>query len=190
MSNKTVDLKQRGPVAWTLIALLVPFGLLIWFHKSRRQIDHLNQEAGRPQRLMSPWWLTGPAIAITALAFLLITILIVGAVASAHDGSSDHSHAEDTPPATTIVEEGNQDFYLDDDLIYGESDGLDDTVSVSSSSDYNFDPEETAGVLGLVFVMVYVLVYIGFTVIYIIYLIKHVEVESWHCLALTRTRLC
>ena len=61
-----VDLRRRNPTGWTVASLLLPV-LLYWFHKSNGQINVLNQTAGRPQRIMNPWWLTGSL-------FLLLSI--------------------------------------------------------------------------------------------------------------------
>ena len=179
MSNQKVDLKQRGPVAWTLISLLVPFGLLIWFHRTRRQIDFLNQEAGRPQRLMNPWWLTGPLLALTGLVLLILIIVLIAAASSSASASqsgldsqrlAEHNLTHDTPPVDDFGFDDEPDLYDDPSLL------------TSLSDDYSFDTEDEGEEFsvwgGLALALVYLLFtigYIGYIVLLIIYLLKHVD---------------
>ena len=62
------ELKQRNSIAWTILSALVPFALLVWFHKTNRQINRLNQARGHDRQVLNPWWLTGPTLLMTALA--------------------------------------------------------------------------------------------------------------------------
>ena len=69
-----VNLKKGGPVAWTLLALFVPFALLVWLHRSHRQISQLGRRPDGGQRRISPWWVSSFTI-ITCL--LLIGVLLL-----------------------------------------------------------------------------------------------------------------
>ncbi len=68
----SVNLKKGGPVAWTLLALFIPFALLVWLHRSHRQIGQLSQQRGSGPRRISPWWVSSFTI--------ITTILLVGAL--------------------------------------------------------------------------------------------------------------
>lgn len=151
-ADEQVDLKQRGPVAWTLISILVPFGLLFWLHKSCRQINFLNREAGRPQRLISPWWVSGPVLAMVAL--LLGLIAFVYSVGPIEERSTDPTHE------LTVGDQLESVVYQED-------------VSADDNTDDEISPAVLLGILlsyGLT-----LLVSIFYIVMAIIYLLKHVD---------------
>lgn len=75
-----VEFKTRSPVVWTALSALVPFALLVWFHKTNRQLNRLNQRRGHGRRILNPWWLTAPTLAMTALAVAaIVSFLAAGA---------------------------------------------------------------------------------------------------------------
>ena len=160
MTDTAVDLKRRSPVAWTVITLLVPFGILYWLHKSNRQIEHLSQQVGRPQRLLNPWWLTGVAILNLFLAVAFLVVLFASSnntnnLPSASPSSSTtgltSTVAPADPSATTLLADYSDDSEWD-------SDDFD-----------NLSPYFLLPLLGLFVTSV------AFVALYIIYLIKHVD---------------
>lgn len=175
-----VDLKQRGPVAWTLISLLVPFGMLVWLHKSQRQINFLNQEAGRPQRLISPWWVTGPTLLTIGLLAILFSLT--------WSNSSDAALAQaDTtvPVAESVIDPPpvlpDEDFdpFGPDDSIIPYDPVVSDPVGFGSDlSNQGEDPGDANAALALgalLIILALFLVAIGVLIVYIIYLVKHVD---------------
>lgn len=150
-----VSLKPRGPVAWTLISLLVPFGILVWLHKSRRQIDFINQSAGRPQRLISPWWLTGPILAL--FGFLLVVLVVALVINS---GTVD-----DPVPADSTSEVTSD---LGDSTVGGGLDGL------AADTDDDGDDAAVTALFGLFTLLTFV-IGVGMLVAWIIYLLKHID---------------
>ena len=158
MTDTAVDLKRRGPVAWTVITLLVPFGILYWLHKSKRQIEYLSQQVGRPQRLLNPWWLTGVAILNLLLAVALVVVVFAQ---SDINNSSSASPSSSTTGLTSTVAPA-------------------DTSATTSPANYidgdELDGDELGSFLAYILLLLGVVAAsMAFVVLYVIYLIKHVD---------------
>ena len=180
-NSKNVNLKQRGPVAWTLISLLVPFGLLAWLHKSRRQIDFLNSESGRPQRLMNPWWVTGTVLTvIISVVLLTVVMFAVGGWWSdpptTPESSTESSSALFDAELVLNTDEAGQFESL---ALVDPTDGdvlTTDDVLNSTNGDDELTGREVA--VGIVAVGIWTIV--GFApfvylIAFILYLVKHVD---------------
>lgn len=167
-----VDLKKRGPVAWTFISLLVPFGILFWFHKTRRQIDFLNSEADRPQRLMNPWWITGPILALLGLLLALVLFAITT--------DTDGEQVQVDYLGSTAIETPSTPSGLDDAGGAGSTSAaytLDDLVGVESAT-IEADEDDVSAlfvVVGLALYLLFFAVAVGYLVVFIIYLVKHTD---------------
>ncbi len=160
MTDTAVDLKRRDPVAWTVITLLVPFGILYWLHKSNKQIEHLSQQVGRPQRLLNPWWLTGVVILslFFAVGFLVVALTSsnnTNNLPSASPSSSTTGLTSTVVPADTSATTSLADYIDDSEL---------DDSDLDNLSAYALLP-----LLGLMVTVV------AFVALYVIYLIKHVD---------------
>ena len=167
MNTNEVKLKQRSPLGWLFLSLLVPYAYFYWLHSSRKQIDQLNRQKKTGRRIkISPWWLTGLFSLTLALLITMVTVAVVGEV-------DVDKYSSLTPSASAQVGDHDPVSPYDpdpyDSPIYYASDTGDDS-RLTDSDDF-----DAADGWFLLFYLMALLVSTAFAVVQLFHLLQHTD---------------